>query len=161
MILSDRTIKKFMEEGRLSIEPFAEKNLTPNGYDLSISEIYIPSKDEKISEGTAKIPPMTWFALSTTEYVKFGPEIAAQLWIRTSWARKGIIAAFGKIDAGFHGTLTFSALNASRNTIEYPIGERFSQMVFELLTDAVEMEYSERSGHYHGQRGITLEKKNG
>ncbi len=161
MILSDRTIKDFMEQGKLSIEPFVEKNLTPNGYDLSISEIYIPSEELRISEGIAVIPPMTWFALSTTEYVKFGPEIAAQLWIRTSWARKGIIAAFGKIDAGFHGTLTFSAFNASQNPVEYPIGERFAQMVFELLTDAVEMEYSERSGHYQGQRGVTLEKKNG
>lgn len=161
MILSDRMIKQFIEEGKLSIQPFVEKNLTPNGYDLSISEIYIPSIEMKVTEGVAKIPPMTWFALSTTEYVKFGTEISAQLWIRTSWARKGIIAAFGKIDAGFHGTLTFSAFNASQNTVEFPIGDRFAQMVFELMAESAELEYSKRSGHYQGQRGVTLERKNG
>ncbi len=150
-----------MEEGRLSIEPFKEKSLTPNGYDLSISEIYIPSVERKITEGVAGIPQMTWFALSTEEYVKFGPEITAQLWIRTSWARKGIIAAFGKIDAGFHGTLTFSAFNASQKTVEFSIGERFAQMVFEFLAESAELEYSKRSGHYQGQRGVTLERKNG
>ncbi len=161
MILSDSAIKNFIEDGKLSIEPFKERSLTPNGYDLSISEIYIPSEDMRFSEGTAKIPPMTWFALSTEEYVKFGREISAQLWIRTSWARKGIIAAFGKIDAGFHGTLTFSAFNASRDALDFPIGDRFAQMVFEILTEGAEMEYSARSGHYQGQRGITLEKRNG
>lgn len=150
-----------IEEGKLSIEPFSEKSLTPNGYDLSISEIYIPSIDRHISEGTAEIPPMTWFALSTKEYVRFGPEISAQLWIRTTWARKGIIAAFGKIDAGFHGTLTFSAFNASQKAVEFQIGERFAQMVFELLTESAELEYFKRSGHYQGQKGVTLERRNG
>ena len=150
-----------IEDGRLAIEPFKERSLTPNGYDLSISEIYIPSTDTRVTEGTTEIPPMTWFALSTDEYVKFGAEISAQLWIRTSWARKGIIAAFGKIDAGFHGTLTFSAFNASQKTVEFPIGDRFAQMVFELLTESAELEYSKRSGHFQGQRGVTLEKRNG
>ena len=161
MILSDKAILRMIEDEKLSIEPFKERSLTPNGYDLSISEIYVPSLDVKVTEDTAEIPPMTWFALSTEEYVKSGPEISAQLWIRTSWARKGIMAAFGKIDAGFHGTLTFSAFNASQNAVEFPIGERFAQMVFELLTESAQLEYSKRSGHYQGQRGVTLERKNG
>ena len=34
-ILSDLDIKKSLDKNELSIEPFEDKNLTPNGYDLS------------------------------------------------------------------------------------------------------------------------------
>ncbi|MCJ2511846.1 MAG: dCTP deaminase, partial [Candidatus Thermoplasmatota archaeon] len=62
-----------------------------------------------------------------------GEDIAGQLWIRTSWARKGVMASFGKIDAGFEGNLTLSAFNSTREVIDVPIGETFAQVVFEKL----------------------------
>ncbi|MFX0203338.1 MAG: dCTP deaminase, partial [Candidatus Hodarchaeota archaeon] len=99
-ILSDMDIKNSIEKNNLSIEPFNEKNLTPNGYDLSIDEIFIRKSDQHIKEGIAKIPPLTWFAISTKEFVKMGPKITSQLWIRSSYARKGVMASFGKVDAG-------------------------------------------------------------
>ena len=70
------------------------------------------------------------------------------------------MASFGKIDAGFEGTLTLGAYNATDETIEMPIGERFCQMVFETLTSASEKSYEKRSGHYQGQTGITLDPIN-
>ena len=87
-ILSDIDIKNSIGNKDLSIEPFNEKNLTPNGYDLSIDEIFIKKTDEHIKEGKAVIPPLTWFAISTKEFVKMGPQITSQLWIRSSYARK-------------------------------------------------------------------------
>ena len=110
-ILSDVDIKNYIEKNELGIEPFIEKNLTPNGYDLSIEEVFIRKTDKHIKDGTAQIPPMTWFAISTKEFVKMGPKITSQLWIRSSYARKGVMASFGKVDAGFHGTLTISCFN--------------------------------------------------
>ena len=107
-ILSDNDIEQLMQKDELGIEPFQEKNLTPNGYDLSIEEVYIKKTDQHIKEGIAVIPPLTWFAISTKEFVKMGPKITSQLWIRSSYARRGIMASFGKVDAGFHGTLTIS-----------------------------------------------------
>jgi dCTP deaminase len=82
--------------------------------------------------------------------------MCAQLWLRTTWIRKGIIGAFGKIDAGFEGTLTLGAYNASGDIIELPVGERFCQMVFETLHSSAVKDYGERSGNYQGQTGITL-----
>jgi dCTP deaminase len=155
-VLSDRGILKAIEAGELSIENFIEKNLTPNGYDLTIAEILVEGRENQNS-GTVIIPPKTWFAVSTLEYVKQGPGIASQLWIRTSWARKGIISSFGKVDAGFEGTLTLSAYNSSSDEVSIPIGERFAQIVFQKLDSHSDKEYSERSGHYQGQRGVRLE----
>jgi len=157
-ILSDKDIENSMKTDDLDIEPFNQKNLTPNGYDLSIDEIYIKKTDQHIKEGTAKIPPLTWFAIGTKEFVKMGPQITSQLWIRTSYARKGIMASFGKVDAGFHGTLTISCFNSNDEGIEIPIGDRFCQIVFEHLSAKPDALYTERSGTYQNQRGVTLKR---
>lgn len=155
-VLSDVDIKKYIENGELGIEPFQEKNLTPNGYDLSIEEIYIRKTDQHITEGVAVISPLTWFAISTKEFVKMGPRVTSQLWIRSSYARRGIIASFGKVDAGFHGTLTISCFNAMDEEIEIPIGDRFCQIVFEKLVTPPSELYEKKSGNYQNQRGIKL-----
>jgi len=157
-ILSDRDIQEHMENEDLGIEPFLKKNLTPNGYDLSIDEIFIKKTNENVKEGLAVIPPQTWFAISTKEFVKMGAMITSQLWIRSSYARKGIMASFGKVDAGFHGTLTISCFNANDESIEVPIGDRFCQIVFEKLESPPSELYDKKSGNYQNQRGIKLKK---
>ncbi len=153
MLLSDKEIVEAVVRKQLSIEPFNRKNLTPNGYDLTIDEIMISKTGEKINEGKIKIPSMAHFLVSTKEYVKL-INVSGSLWIRTSFARKGIIGSFGKVDVGFEGNLTLSAFNAGKE-IELGIGERFAQLVFERIKKP-EMLYFQRSGNYMGQRGVTL-----
>lgn len=157
-ILSDIDIRNSIDQNMLGIEPFNEKNLTPNGYDLSIDEIYIKKSDEHIKNGIARIPPQTWFAISTKEFVKMGPQITSQLWIRSSYARKGVMASFGKVDAGFHGTLTISCFNSNDESLEIPIGDRFCQIVFENMNSIPSELYDKKSGNYQNQRGIKLKK---
>lgn len=155
-ILSDVDIQKSITEKNLSIEPFVEKNLTPNGYDLSIEEIFIKKTNQHVKNGLAVIPPLSWFAISTKEFVKMGSNIASQLWIRSSYARRGVMASFGKVDAGFHGTLTISCFNANDTELEIPIGDRFCQIVFERLVSIPSELYEKKSGNYQNQRGIKL-----
>jgi dCTP deaminase len=155
-ILSDIDIKNSIENNELGIEPFVEKNLTPNGYDLSIDEIFIRKTDEHIKEGIALIPPLSWFAISTKEFVKMGPKITSQLWIRSSYARRGVMASFGKVDAGFHGTLTISCFNSNDEYLEIPIGDRFCQIVFENMQSIPSELYDKKSGNYQNQKGIKL-----
>ena len=155
-ILSDKDIEKNIKLKQLDIEPFDNKNLTPNGYDLTISEIYISNKNTHINEGLALIPPKTWFVISTKEFIKMGSDITSQLWIRSSYARKGIFASFGKVDAGFHGTLTISCFNSNDIEIEIPIGDRFCQIIFEELSSTPSELYEKKSGNYQNQKGIKL-----
>jgi dCTP deaminase len=157
-VLSDGDIEQALENNDLGIEPFVPKNLTPNGYDLSIEEVFIRKTDQHVKSGVAVIPPLTWFAISTRECVKMGPTITSQLWIRSSYARKGIMASFGKVDAGFEGTLTIGCFNASDASVEIPIGDRFCQIVFEHLEQTPKALYHERSGTYQNQRGVTLQR---
>jgi dCTP deaminase len=157
-VLSDRDIEAGLADGSLGIEPFQVKNLTPNGYDLSIDEVFIKTTGEHIKEGLAVVPPLTWFAVSTKEFVRMGPLVTSQLWIRSSYARKGVLASFGKVDAGFQGTLTFGCFNGSHEPVEIPIGDRFCQIVFEKLEHEPKALYQQRSGTYQNQRGVTLKR---
>lgn len=158
-ILSDKEITEYIVIKELAIENFNLKNLTPNGYDLTIAEISIPKLNLTIKQGIAEIPPLTFFAISTKEYLKLGPKITAQLWLRTSWARKGIIGSFGKIDCGFEGNLTLLAFNCSEKVVQIEIGKTFAQVIFERMSRIPEKLYAMRSGDYQGQRGITFEKE--
>ncbi len=158
MILSDADIMQFIKDKELNIEPFAEANLTPNGYDLSIAEVIIPMFNIQVKEGSATVPPKAWFGVSTREYVRLGGKLTGQLWLRSSYARKGILATFGKVDAGFEGTLTLSSFNASDMPIEINVGDTFAQLVFEELRTPADKLYGERSGSYLGQIGMVLEK---
>lgn len=159
-VLSDSDILELLGTGTLKIEGFQERNLTPNGYDVTIDEIAIPSTGEKVRDGTISVPPGAWFLIGTREYLELPPHLVGEIWIRTTWARKGILASFGRIDAGFHGNLTFSALNASGSPIVLPIGERFAQVVLSELLSPPKKTYEQRSGNYQRQRGITLEPTN-
>lgn len=157
-VLPDWCIDKAIEEGRLRISGFNPENLTPNGYDLTIAEVVVLlTEPVTVKDGVAKIPPETRFAVSTAEVVELGDTLTAQLWLRTTWARQGVLATFGKVDAGFRGTLTLAAYNAnSTGILEVPVGERFAQIVFEDLAGPAERRYDERSGRWQDQKGVRL-----
>jgi dCTP deaminase len=141
MILSDRDIKEAIDKGELRIEPFDEGFLTPNGYDLRVAEI----RGETASG--------RFFLISTAEYLVLPNDLCAQLWIRSTFARKGVFCSFGKVDAGFEGTLTIGCFNAGSEMLELDEGERFLQIVFEKMISPAERGYS---GKYRGQRGVKL-----
>ena len=154
-VLPDHEILERMRTGELKIEPYFDGSLTPNGYDLRIAEVSLPG-GPVVKDGNAIVPPGAMFFISTAERVSLPPGLCAQLWLRTSWIRKGLLAGLGKVDAGFQGTLTFMAVNVSPAPVEVQTGARFVQMVFETLHSPASLTYEKRSGHYQGQNGITL-----
>jgi dCTP deaminase len=156
-LFSDHEIQSMMQSGSLRIVGFAPEGLTPNGYDLRVAEVRREGMDESQNEGTVIIPTRTMFYVSTIERVELPNDVAAQLWTRTSWIRKGVMVGLGKVDAGFRGTLTFTAFNASEKDLEIPIGSRFVQIVFERMHSPVAQTYEKRSGNYQNQSGVTLE----
>lgn len=155
-ILSDRDIRERIEQKALGIEPFVPGHLTPNGVDLTVKEVLLRPAKEPVRAGTVTIPPGGSFLVSTREFLTMPADVAGQLWIRSSYARRGLLAAFGKVEAGFHGELTVGGVNSSPEPVEISIGDRFCQIAFERLHTPPERLYAERSGTYQGQRGVTL-----
>lgn len=155
-LLSDGSIEELVGTEALDVEPFEPDNLTPNGLDLRVGEVAFPDAEEPTAtRGTVELPARERFLVATREVVTLGPQLAAQLWIRSTYARKGLVAAFGKVEAGFSGTLTIGAFNAADHAVELDVGERFCQIAFETLVESAEELYAERSGNYQGQRGVT------
>ncbi len=153
-MLSDRDILLAMKNGEISISPFSEDSLTPNGYDLKVGELMIPDKKIHIKDGKIKIDKGTHFLVGTLEEVSVGNRHVAQLWLKSRWARRGVLASFGLVDAGFRGILTLGAY-ATRE-IEISIGDKFVQICFFELKSEVEKPYEKRSGNYQNQKSIKI-----
>ncbi|MBX8631667.1 MAG: dCTP deaminase [Thermoplasmata archaeon] len=155
-VLNDSQISLLVREGKLIVSGFSEPSLTPNGYDLRVGTVMLPDSGSEEME-RASVPSLSRFAVSTLETVSLPSDMTAQLWIRSSYARKGILASFGKVDAGFKGTLTLAFFNSSSSEFIISKGDRMVQIVFERMCDRAEKAYDIRSGHYQGQKDITLD----
>jgi len=153
-MLSDRDILEAMKSKEIEIINFNEENLTPNGYDLTIGEIMIPKLNVHIKSGKIDIPALTRFLVGSKEYIKLNNKYVAQIWIKSRWARRGILASFGLVDAGFEGILTMGAFASEDITME--IGDKFAQICFIPLKSPVEKTYAERSGNYQKQKNIKI-----
>ncbi len=154
LMLSDGEILRLMEKGEIGIEPFEERNLTPNGYDLRIGEVMIPSLDIYVKREKVRIPPLTRFLVGSMEYVTLSPKYVAQIWIKSRWARRGVLASFGLVDAGFQGILTMGAF--ATEEIELGVGDGFAQICFIPLKEKAQKPYHARSGNYQGQKNIKI-----
>ena len=157
-VWSDSDFLAAAKAGTFKAEPWHEKDLTPNGLDLRIAHVLVPSVSaDAVSAGTATIPPMARFVIGTEQVLTMPRDAVGSLWIRSSYSRKGVIAAFGKVDAGFRGNLTVGAFNAGSEALSIPIGDRFCQVVLETLHSPPQRDYG-ATGRYQDQRGITLAK---
>ena len=156
-VLTDQDIVHRLEKGTMKIDPFREKNLTPNGYDLTINEVYFKAPEGKVTIGSAYLEPAQWCLVSTVEFLEIPHDLCATLWMRSSFIRKGLLAGFGLVDAGFKGTLTFSVTNVGPAKVALPIKERICQISYQKLQSTPQKLYDDRSGTYQGQVGITLD----
>lgn len=155
-VWSDVDFLAAVAAGRFSAEPWHPQDLTPNGLDLRVAHVLVPSVGaEPVSAGKAHVPPMTRFVVGTEAFLKMPRDAVGSLWLRSSYARRGVIASFGKVDAGFHGNLTVGGFNSSSETVEIPIGDRFCQIVVEELCSPPQRAYGE-TGRYQNQSGVTM-----
>jgi dCTP deaminase len=152
-VLNDREIENRIRQGMLITGDYDIKLVTPNGYDVRADMIRFSGIEKK---EFADIASSRHFYISTMETINLPPDITAQIWIRSSYARKGIIGSFGFIDAGFRGQLTLSFYNASEDFVRISRGDRVAQVVFLAMTSAADRDYSSRSGRYQDSSGIKL-----
>lgn len=150
--LSDRDIIALSLKGELISEEFRDESVTPNGYDLRAAIISIGG----IEMECGTIPPDRHFLVATLEYLKLPDDVMGQIWVRSSYARRGVLGSFGAVDAGYHGTLTLSFFHSGTEEFQINRGDRIAQIVFHRMESLPEKTYSERSGNYQGSRGVTI-----
>lgn len=171
MILSDRTIRELIGEGKLKVEPFEEELVQCSSLDLRLGfeiaryrvDDFLDVKNprweiekETLSEGGFFIQPKEFVLATTLEYVELPPDLTAFVEGRSSLGRLGLfIENAGWVDAGFKGQLTLELYNANRYPIKLYPGMRICQLVFAKVDRVPLRPYS---GKYQGQRGVVPSK---
>ncbi len=151
--LPDHLIISLAKEGTLISENFSPESVTPNGYDLRIGALKHFGTSSEVKE--ARLDPGSGIWVSTLEYLAMPSGIMGQIWLRSSYARRGLMGSFGAVESGFTGNLTLSIFNFGLESIDLKSGERIAQIVFHRMVSEPEHGYAERSGTYSGSRGIS------
>ena len=176
-ILSDKTIKEYLKEGKIGFEPLTdEKQIQPSSVDMRLGDEFkvfkvirkpfIDPEDEDdiasymestiVPEGEAFIIHPNEFALATTaEYVKVPDDLVARVEGRSSMGRLGVTmhVTAGFIDPGFEGKITLEISNIGAMPVALYPGQRVCQIVFETMTTPSELPYGHpnRNSKYMGQ----------
>lgn len=164
-ILSDKTIKEYLEEGKIVIDPLKdEQQIQPSSVDMRLGDEfkvfkvirkpYIDPKDEEdiaeymesstVPESEAFIIHPNEFALATTqEYVKVPDDLVARVEGRSSMGRLGVTmhVTAGYVDPGFEGRITLEISNIGAMPVALYPGQRVCQLVFETMTTPAELPY--------------------
>ena len=164
-ILSDKTIKEYLEEGKIVIDSLKdEQQIQPSSVDMRLGDEfkvfkvirkpYIDPKDEDdiaeymesstVPEGEAFIIHPNEFALATAqEYVKVPDDLVARVEGRSSMGRLGVTmhVTAGYVDPGFEGRITLEISNIGAMPVALYPGQRVCQLVFETMTTPAELPY--------------------
>ena len=167
MILSDKSIRKYLSENKLIIEPLDDIQIQPGSVDFRLGNHYLKLIEEKITdlELTTKpvyediveeqvvVPPHSFLLATTREYVKLPDDLTAFVEGRSSIGRLGLfLQNSGWVDPGFEGEITIELYNANNRPIKLISGIRICQLVFAKLDQTAENPYR---GKYQGQRKAT------
>ncbi len=167
MILSDGTIKKYLEQGDLKIEPIIEEQIQPASVDLRLGNHFLKvdentvesmslDKEIKYLEFTSNeviIPPHSFLLATTLEYIKLPNNLTAFVEGRSSIGRIGLfIQNAGWVDPGFEGEITLELYNANRLPIKLTSGRRVCQLVFAEMDKEAVCPYN---GKYQKQKSAT------
>jgi len=178
LILPDFEIKKAVSEGRISIDPFNEKDLGPCSVDLHLNNVFSVFKMGSVVDFetdplnyvetiiTDKKPfiiaPNQFVLASTVEKIRIPKDIAATLEGLSSVARRGImVQAAGLVNPGTGmkntSTLTLEVFCQNSSPVALVPGMRIIQILFHELKGASKIGYDERKGSkYIGQKDEIL-----
>ncbi len=183
-VLSDGTITRLVEEGKIRIDPWDAQLVQPASVDLRLGDTFrvfhnhrVASIDLREPPGNlteeVKIPDGDPFVIHpgefclgrTLEWVELPDDIVARIEGKSSLGRLGLIvhATAGFCDPGWKGTLTLELNNLTRVPIKLYPGLLIAQLSFMTLDAPALRPYgSEALGsHYQGQREATESRYEG
>jgi dCTP deaminase len=178
-VLSDGTIRRLVDEGRIVVQPFDASLVQPASIDLRLGDTFRVFNNHKAAaidlkqgppEGLTEqvlaneedgfvIHPGEFCLGRTAEWVELPDDVVARIEGKSSLGRLGLIvhATAGFIDPGWKGTLTLELNNLTRVPIKLYPGLLIAQLSFMALDKPAEVPYgSEALGsHYQGQVAAT------
>jgi dCTP deaminase len=183
-VLSDGTIRRFVDEGRIRIEPWDPLMVQPASVDLKLGTSFrvfhnhriqvidladpptgLTERVEVDTEEPFVIHPGEFVLGRTEEHVAIPDDVVARIEGKSSLGRLGLIvhATAGFVDPGFSGTLTLEITNFNSVPIVLRPGLPIAQLSFMTLDRAAERPYGhpDLGSHYHGQVEATESRYEG
>jgi dCTP deaminase len=177
-VLSDRTIRRLVDDGRLVVDPWDPELVQPASVDLRLGDSFRVFHNHRVTAIDLRDPPTNLteevvvpdevpFAIHpgefvlgrTLEYVEIPDDVVARIEGKSSLGRLGLIvhATAGFVDPGFRGTLTLEITNLTRVPIKLYAGLLIAQLSFMALDAPAERPYGsdELGSHYQGQMAAT------
>jgi len=178
MVLSDRTIRRLLAEGRIGIEPYAEELLQPSSVDVRVDRLFRVFRNSRYpfidvkremedltelvevdSEEAFILHPGEFVLGSTLERITLPDDLVARLEGKSSLGRLGLLihSTAGFIDPGWDGHVTLELSNVANLPITIYYGMKIGQLSFVQLTEPAEHPYGTGSlgSKYQGQAGPT------
>jgi len=183
-VLSDGTIRRLVDEGRIVLEPWDPELVQPASVDLRLGDSFRVFHNHRAAAIDLREPPTNLteevtvsgdeafvihpgeFVLGRTlERVELPDDIVARIEGKSSIGRLGLIvhATAGFVDPGFKGSLTLEITNLTRIPIKLWPGLPIAQLSFMTLDQPAERPYGhpDLGSHYHGQVDATESRYEG
>jgi dCTP deaminase len=177
MVLSDRTIRRLIDEGLIEIDPYDPDLLQPSSVDVRVDRLFrvfrnnrAPYIDVKVEQDLTELVevdgdepfilhPGEFVLGSTLERVRLPDDLVARLEGKSSLGRLGLLihSTAGFIDPGWDGRVTLELSNVANLPITLYHGMKIGQISFMRLTEPAEHPYGSGGigSKYQGQRGPT------
>jgi dCTP deaminase len=176
--LSDGTIRRLVEQGRIAIEPWDPELVQPSSVDLRLGDSFRVFHNHRVAaidlrqvptnlteevtvapDEAFVIHPGEFCLGRTLEWVELPDDVVARVEGKSSVGRLGLIvhATAGFVDPGWKGTLTLELNNLTRVPIKLYPGLLIAQLSFMALDRPAERPYGspELGSHYQGQVAAT------
>jgi deoxycytidine triphosphate deaminase len=150
------------------------KNPEGAGFDLRLGEVYsiegkgylgieerntpkvnLVAKFKKSIKESVVIRAGEQYLVTTLESVNLPDDITANLWLRSTLYRSGIILSGGNIAPGYSGKLSFTFFNSGKSVVEIELGARIVHIMF----FRVEGEGSRYRGQWQGGRVSAVKRE--
>jgi dCTP deaminase len=176
VILSDRTVRQMVDQGRIGIDPMPEDHqFQPATVDVTLSDrflfpragvsvvdVYNLPDDLMVEVGRDQVGlnPGQFMLAATAERLTLPADIVARVEGRSSLGRLGLLihSTAGFVDPGWRdGQITLELSNVAPWTIILHAGMRIGQIAFEHLDRAARRCYGDPGlrSSYQGQSGPT------
>src|SRR3954447_6603211 len=177
VVLSDRTIRRLLDEGRIGIDPYDASLLQPSSVDVRVARYFrvfrnsrypyinVKEAQEDLTElvevdGDPFILHPGEFVLgSTLERVTLPDDLVARLEGKSSLGRLGLLihSTAGFIDPGWDGHVTLELSNVANLPITIYHGMKIGQLSFMQPPEPAAAPYGSAplGSKYQGQRGPT------
>jgi dCTP deaminase len=178
VVLSDRSIRRLLDEGRIGIDPYDESLLQPSSVDVRVDRYFrvfrnheypyinVKEAQEDLTElveidgdDPFILHPGEFVLGSTLERVRLPDDLVARLEGKSSLGRLGLLihSTAGFIDPGWDGHVTLELSNVANLPITIYHRMKIGQLSFVQLTEAAENPYGSDGlgSKYQGQKGPT------